>query len=130
MREEIVESIQQMVQAITGKRVVIGSVPPLDGYAVSMAGGAPIATFRPLTTNESFPVLFNGKGEDLHTVMADMEQAHHALTTSKALPYSEDWQIYAIETTAAPSVIGREENRNWVLGSSLRVKFFNKKGAE
>ena len=61
--------------------------------------------------------------------MADMERAHHALTTSKVLPYTEDWQIYAIETTAAPSVIGREENRNWVLGSSLRVKFYNKKGA-
>ena len=37
MREEIVKSIQKMVQAITGKKVVIGSVPPLDGYAVSMA---------------------------------------------------------------------------------------------
>ena len=129
MREEIIESIQKMVQAITGKRAVIGSVPPLDGYAVGMAGGSPIATFRPLTKNESFPVLFNGKGEDLHTVMDDMERAHHALTTSKALPFTEDWQIYAIETTAAPSVIGREENRNWVLGSSLRVKFYNKKGA-
>ena len=130
MREEIIESVQKMVQSITGKRVVIGSVPPLDGYAVSMAGGSPIGTFRPLTTNESFPVLFNGKGEDLHTVMADMERVHHVLTTSKALPYAEDWQIYAIETTAAPSVIGREENRNWVLGSSLRVKFYNKKGAQ
>ncbi len=129
MREEIIESVQEMVQSITGKRVVIGSVPPLDGYAVSMAGGSPIGTFRPLTTYESFPVLFNGKGEDLHTVMADMERAHHALTTSKSLPFTEDWQIYAIETTAAPSVIGREENRNWVLGSSLRVKFYNKKGA-
>lgn len=130
MREEIIESIQKMAQAITGKTVVIGSVPPVGGYAVGLAGGSPIETYRTLTTNENFPVLFNGKGGDLGEVSTDMERVHHALTTSKNLPYTDDWQIYAIETTSAPSLIGREENRDWVYGSSFRVKFYNKKGAQ
>lgn len=126
MREEIIIAMQQMIQNIIGKPVVIGSVPPLEGYAVGMVSGAPIETFRTLTTNESFPVLFNGKSADQNSVAADMEKVHRLLTTSKILPFTGEWQVYAIETTASPSLIGREENRNWVYGSSFRVKYYQK----
>lgn len=126
MREEIIIAIQQMIQNIIGKPVVIGSVPPLEGYAVGMASGAPIEIFRTLTTNESFPVLFNGKSADQGAVTIDMEKVHHLLTTSKILPFTNEWQVYAIETTASPSLIGREENQNWVYGSSFRVKYYRK----
>lgn len=126
MREEIIIAMQQMIQNIIGKPVVIGSVPPLEGYAVGMVSGAPIETFRTLTTNESFPVLFNGKSADQGAVAADMEQVHQLLTTSKILPFTDGWQVYAIETTASPSLIGREENKNWIYGSSFRVKYYQK----
>lgn len=129
MREEIIIAMQQMIQNIISKPVVIGSVPPLEGYAVGMVSGAPIETFRTLSTNESFPVLFNGKSADQNSVAADMEKVHRLLTTSKILPFTGEWQVYAIETTASPSLIGREENRNWVYGSSFRVKYYQK-GAE
>lgn len=126
MREEIIIAMQQMIQNIISKPVVIGSVPPLEGYAVGMVSGAPIETFRTLTTNESFPVLFNGKSADQNSVAADMEKVHRLLTTSKNLPFTDEWQVYAIETTASPSLIGREENRNWIYGSSFRVKYYQK----
>lgn len=126
MREEIIIAMQQMIQNIIGKPVVIGSVPPLEGYTVGMVSGAPLETFRTLTTNESFPVLFNGKSADQNGVAADMEKVHQLLTTSKILPFTDEWQVYAIETTASPSLIGREENRNWVYGSSFRVKYYQK----
>ena len=126
MREEIIIAMQQMIQNIISKPVVIGSVPPLEGYAVGMVSGAPIETFRTLTTNESFPVLFNGKSADQNSVAADMEKVHRLLTTSKILPFTGEWQVYAIETTASPSLIGREENRNWIYGSSFRVKYYQK----
>ena len=126
MREEIIIAMQQMIQNIIGKPVVIGSVPPLEGYAVGMVSGAPLETFRTLTTNESFPVLFNGKSADQNGVAADMEKVHQLLTTSKILPFTDEWQVYAIETTASPSLIGREENRNWAYGSSFRVKYYQK----
>lgn len=126
MREEIIIAMQQMIQNIISKPVVIGSVPPLEGYAVGMVSGAPIETFRTLSTNESFPVLFNGKSADQNSVAADMEKVHRLLTTSKILPFTVEWQVYAIETTASPSLIGREENRNWVYGSSFRVKYYQK----
>ena len=126
MREEIIIAMQQMIQNIISKPVVVGSVPPLEGYAVGMVSGAPIETFRTLATNESFPVLFNGKSADQNLVAADMEKVHRLLTTSKILPFTGEWQVYAIETTASPSLIGREENRNWVYGSSFRVNYYQK----
>lgn len=130
MREGIITAMQQMIQGIVRGNVVVGSIPPLNGYAVGSVGGSPIETFRPLTSNEGLPVLFNGKSSNQQLLMQDMEKVHHILTTSKTLPYSENWQIYAIETTSAPNLIGREQNKNWIYGSSFRVKFFSKKGAE
>ena len=130
MREEIITAMQQMIQGIIDKNVVVGSIPPLNGYAVGAVGGSPIETFRPLTSNENLPVLFNGKSSNQQVLMRDMERVHHILTTSKVLPYNENWQIYAIETTSAPNLIGREQNKNWIYGSSFRGKIFCKKGAK
>lgn len=126
MRDEIITAIQKMVQEIIGKPVIIGSVPPLEGYAVGMVSGAPSAIFRKLDSSEEFPVLFNGKSADQAALAVDMERVHYILTTSRALPFSDSWQIYAIETTASPTLIGREENINWVYGSSFRVKFYQR----
>lgn len=126
MRDEIVAALQKMIQALVSGPVVIGSMPPLDGYAVSFAGGAPMEIYRNLMTNEDLPVVFNGKGEDQQAVADEMDRVHLALTTAKALPFSARWQIYAIETTSAPQLIGREENRNWLYGSSFRVKFYQR----
>ena len=120
------EAIQQMVQTLVEGPVVLGSMPPIDGYAVSFAGGAPMETFRPLTTNEELPVIFNGKGADQRALASAMGKAHRALTTSTILPYNKRWQVYAIETTSAPQLVGREENANWLYGSSFRVKYYAK----
>lgn len=125
MRDEILTAMQQMIAALTGSAVVIGSLPPLNGYAVSFAGGAARATFRTLVnSDQELPVQFTGKNADQQQLAAAMEQVHQALTTAAQLPFSEKWQIYAIETTSAPQLIGREENINYIYGSSFRVKFY------
>lgn len=126
MRHEVIEALQQMIQALVDGPVVIGSMPPLNGYAVSFAGGAPMETFRTLTTNEELPVAFNGKGADQEDVATAMNTVHRALTTSLNLPYTDKWQIYAITTTSAPQLVGREENENWLYGSSFSVRFYAK----
>ena len=124
MRDEILLAVNRMISAITSGTVVIGSLPPLEGYAVSLTGGVPRATFWPLTSDQELPVQFTGKSADQQQLAAAMEAVHKALTTATALPFAESWQIYAIETTAAPALIGREQNINYIYGSAFRVKFY------
>lgn len=125
MRDEILTAMQRMIEALTGGTVVIGSLPPLNGFAVSFAGGAPRSTFRTLVnSDQELMVQFTGKSADQQQLASTMDAAHWALTTSPALPFSDGWQIYAIETTSAPALIGREQNINYIYGSSFRVKFY------
>ena len=126
MREEIVSTIQKMIEPLVSMPVVIGSVPPLEGYAVSVVGGSPLGTFFDLNSAQRLPILFNGKSADMKKLASEMDAVHRALTTSKCLPYAQDWQIYAINTTSAPNLIGREENRNWIYGSGFVIKFYAK----
>ena len=124
MRVENLTAIQHMISATTNATVVIGALPPLGGYALSVAAGSPIDTFFSLATNEEMSVQFTGKGSNQVEISSSMDEVHKALTRSKNLPYSSDWQIYAIETTSAPQMIGREQNINYIYGSSFRVKFY------
>lgn len=124
MRSEILTAFKKMVEALTGKAVVIGSLPPLNGFAVSFAGGFPRAAFWPLTSDQDLPIQFTGKGANQQELSALMDVVHTSLTTAQNLPFAESWQVYAIETTSAPQLIGREENQNYIYGSSFRIKFY------
>lgn len=126
MRDEILESLQMMIAEIVSLPVVIGSMPPDNGYAVGMGSGAPTSIFRTLSSAEELPVVFNGKGEDQKKIASEMDRVHHLLTTSKYLPFTERWQVYAIVTSSSPNLISREQNKNWVYGSSLRISFYAK----
>ena len=126
MNNEIIEALKNMISAIVSYPVVIGSIPPLNGFSVCFVGGAPSETYRNFDKNIPLPVLFNGKGEDQQELASQMNLVHELLTTSKALPYSENWQIYAIKTTSFPNLIGREENKNWVYGSSFSIDYYSK----
>lgn len=126
MRTEVLEALKNIIANMVSSPVVSGSLLPGESFSVSAAGGAAGATFWTLNTDEDLPVAFNGKGANQLALANQMEQVHRVLTTSKNLPSGENWQIYAITTTSAPTLIGREENENWIFGSSFRVKFFSK----
>jgi hypothetical protein len=115
-----------MAQAAAGIPVVLGSLPPDDGIAMTgNASSFPI--FLDIGSNEEMNVVCNGKNTQQQAVINQLEAIHAALTRRKDFPSTDTWQIYAIETTASPRLIGREQNSQWLYGSSLRVKF-NVKG--
>lgn len=126
MRAEIVEVLKGIIAEQVSAPVVIGSLLPDRSFSVSFAGGAPAAAYWTLNTDEDMPITFNGKGPNQQDLAVQMEQVHRSLTTNKNLPTGKNWQIYAITTTSAPQLIGREENGNWIFGSSFRVRFFAK----
>ena len=126
MYDEVLQAVIDMAEAAAGTAIVTGSLPPDNGIAMSgQASSAPI--FLDIGSNERMNVLCNGKNRDQQTVIQTLDAIHRALTRRKDFPCGDDWQIYAIETTSSPRLIGREQNSQWVYGSSLAVKF-NVKG--
>ena len=126
MYNEVIQAVIDMAQAAAGAKVVLGSLPPDNGLAMTgNASSYPI--YLDIGSNEQMNVVCNGKNTQQQAVISQLEAIHASLTRRKDFPSTDTWQIYAIETTASPRLIGREQNSQWLYGSSLLVKF-NVKG--
>ena len=109
--------------------IVYGSDPPMDGICMTPGPGIPADTHLDKGMVYRLPVVLNGKNTDQEKLLNDITAIHEELT--RRLDYSdlstEDVQVVNIETTALPSIIGREQNSQWICGSSLDVVFYWKK---
>lgn len=104
--------------------VTIGAMPADNGIACSIANGAPYTTFLNKGMGYQLNVVLNGKHHNQQTVSDALNEIHKALTMTETYPATEDYQITDIETISSPSYLGREENKQYLYGSSLNVKFF------
>lgn len=122
--------MQNIANAIDGLNlyasVVFGSDPPEDGICLIQGPSAPVDTHLDKGMIYRLPVVLNGKHKNQLTLLDDLTKAHASLT--KKLNYSDistdDCQVTDIATTAAPSIIGREQNNQWICGSSFDVFFY------
>ena len=106
--------------------VVFGSDPPDSGICMIQGAGAPTDTHLDKGMLYRLPVVLNGKNKSLSLVLTDLTRIHEALT--RKLQYQDlstaDCQVVNIATTASPSIIGREQNSQWVCGSSFEISFY------
>lgn len=105
--------------------IVVGPMPPDDGISIAWSASATNTFFSKKAAAEMTAVL-NGKNTEQKTVLDALGKIHTSLTMRKEYPSAENFQITDIETISAPTYLGREENRQWLYGSSLRVKFYLK----
>jgi hypothetical protein len=68
----------------------------------------------------------NAKDGNLQRLSEGMNMIHQCLTMLKAYPENEQWEIVDITTLTEPQVIGREENNEWLMASSLGIKVYTK----
>jgi hypothetical protein len=106
--------------------VVFGSDPPDSGICMIQGAGAPTDTHLDKGMLYRLPVVLNGKNKNQSLVLTDLTRIHEALT--RKLQYRDlstaDCQVVNIATTASPSIIGREQNSQWVCGSSFEISFY------
>ena len=106
--------------------IVYGSDPPVNGICMIQGAGFPSEEHLDTGMLYRLPVLLNGKHECQETVLEALTAIHAVLT--KTLDYcvlsTEHVQILNVATTASPSIIGREQNHQWICGSSLEVAFY------
>lgn len=108
--------------------VVIGAMPADNSLACAISTGASEGTFFNKEMPYQFSMVLNGKHHNQRTVSDTLNDIHQVLTQSTTYPATDAYQITDIETESSPSYIGREENKQYLYGSALRVRFFYKKG--
>ena len=107
--------------------ILIGALPADNGICCTIAGGWPEATFIDKGMSYELSLVLNGKHANQQTVADTLNDIHQALTQTKTYPQTDAYQITNIETTASPSYIEREENKQYLYGSSLKVRFYYRK---
>lgn len=126
MYDEILRAVIDMAMLTNPyTQIVIGSMPPLNGIAMTGEGG-PDSVHLDIGAEQTMNIVCNGKSSDQRTVIRALDKIHRFLTLRKDYPTGDGWQIYSITTIASPRLIGVEQNSQWLYGSSLLVKFYQK----
>lgn len=121
----VVESVLSMTSPLNlYAGVKNGPLPPDNGLSLTVSGGGPASTFLTKGMAYELDLVLNGKHADQMTVFDALNNIHQALTQTKTYPVTNEFQITNIETTTSPSYLGQEENKQYIYGSSLRVRFF------
>ena len=125
MYKEILDDIVKMIRCQTTFPVVVGSNPPKESIAVTGFTTADITNLD-RDTLQTYDITINGKSGDQALMLSELSKIHRALTVRKDFPHARDWQVYTIDTSASPRLIGIEEaERNrYIYGSSVTVKFY------
>ena len=118
--------LNTMQQSGTNDNIYIGSLPPDNALSVTWASGEYSPFLSKTSAAVTLSLVFNGKNVDQQTLSDSMGSIHQHLSTLKTYPTTDTFQITNIQTMSPPTLIGREENKQWLYGSSLEVKFFLK----
>lgn len=104
--------------------IVIGALPAENGLSIAWANGAPETTFLNKSSVIDMSAVLNGKHSNQQMVSDALGAIHKALTRHMDYPETEEYQILNIKTIGAPCYLGRENNGQWLYGSSLQIKFY------
>lgn len=106
--------------------IVYGSDPPANGICMIQGSGFPAEKHLNAGMLYRLPVLINAKHRSQEKALGALEAIHTALTkTNNFLNLcTDDAQVINVTTTASPTVIGREQNSQWLCGSSIEVSFY------
>lgn len=134
MAYENLDAIQALMNRIADRAaetepfssIVFGSDPPDHGICMIQDAGMPTATHLDKGQLYTLPVVINGKHEDQQVLLETLGAIHEQLTRTWAYEDLGDdrIQVVDIETTAFPSILGREQNLQWISGSSINVYFY------
>ena len=125
---EVMEAVIALMNATSPFATVTrGALTTGNSLTAEVAPSAPDRVFMDKNSYVFLDVTMNGKHHSLKTLSEAMNKIHSTLTRSKtytADTTSNRWQIVDITNKTLPQIIGREDNQDWLMASSLSVKFY------
>lgn len=104
-----------------------GALTAGPSISVEVGPSGPDAVFMDKNVYLPLDVTINAKHGNLNTLSDDMNKIHSSLTRMTAYPKDTEhgrWEIVDITNGTLPQVIRREDNDEWMMASSLFVKFY------
>ena len=126
MYGDVLNAIIAAAQQLTTMQIFKGPMPADESIAIDIGAGGPDRIMLNRSTIESITIVINGKSRQMATVRGALDAIHQGLSRAAQYENNDNFQIYSVETTSAPSYAGREPNDQWLFVSSMRVKFYNK----
>lgn len=128
---EAVEAVMDMVDALGNFALCSrGSLGTGAGIVCETAPSTPEAVFMDKNSYIPLDLTFNAKHSNLKTLTDTMNNIHDSLTRRTTYPDGQGWEIVDIVNGQLPQIIGREDNNDWLLASTLIVKIYRKDDVE
>ena len=125
---QAVEKVMDLIDSLNLYALISrGALGTGNGLVCEVAPSSPSEVYLDKNQYITVDLTINGKHSNLETLSDAMNTIHESLTMLREYPYSTDWQIVDIVTLTEPQVIGREENNDWIMASSLGVKVLTMK---
>ena len=122
---QVLEAVIGLMNATTPfASVTRGALPTTSGLTCEIGPSSPRTMHMDKNTVIPLDVTLNGKHPNLMTLSDTMNNIHSVLTRAKSYPSADKWQIIDIKNRNLPQRIGREENNDWLMASSLSVEFY------
>ena len=124
--------INAVVEAVIGlmnatepfAAVTRGALPTGVGITCEVGPSTPEAVYLDKNSLVPLDLALNAKHGDLEILSDTLNAIHSALTRATAYPSGDGWEIVDITNYTLPQIIGRENNNEWLMASSLSVKFY------
>lgn len=124
--DDVLDAVVGMANTVGAyATVTVGSLPADNGICMAPAAGN-LRTFMNKRAAVTMSVVLNAKNTDQRAAMDALGAIHTALNMATSYPVADNFQITNIETNGPPTYLSREQNSQWLYGSSLSVKFFLK----
>ena len=124
---QVVEAVIGLMNATTPFATVTrGALPTGVGITCEVGPSTPSEVYLDKNSYVPLDVTLNGKHGNLKTLSDALNKIHSALTRAKTYPESDNWQIVDISNYTLPEIVDRESNNEWLMASSLSVKFYQK----
>ena len=125
-------TINEVVEAVIGlmnethpfATVTRGALPTGPGITCEVDPSTYEKLYMDKNTEVPLGLVLNGKHGNLKTLSDAMNDIHSALTRATTYPTGESWQIADILNYTLPRIIGREDNNDWIMASSIKVDFY------
>ena len=125
---QAIEGVMDLIDGLSlFSTITRGALPTETGLCCEIAPSTPQEVY--LDKNQYIPIdlTINGKHENLETLSNAMNKIHEDLTMLKQYPAGTDWHIVDIATITEPQIIGRSDNKGWIMASNLSVRIITEK---